>query len=79
MSPKAHEETMLFHVTMKVRISPDAEQERINSLHALEHERAADLQRAPRCYRDPMCTMAPCPRAGPRNENHDSSLTRIGR
>lgn len=35
---------MLFHVTMTVRIPPDADPEEIKKLSAAEHERARDLQ-----------------------------------
>jgi muconolactone D-isomerase len=36
---------MLFHVSMTIRIPHDAEPERIKKLTALEHERAAELER----------------------------------
>ena len=35
---------MLFHVTMTVRIPPDADPEKVKKLSAAEHERARDLQ-----------------------------------
>jgi muconolactone D-isomerase len=36
---------MLFHVIMTVRVPHDVDPERIKRLGALEHERAAELQR----------------------------------
>jgi muconolactone D-isomerase len=36
---------MLFHVTISVRIPHDIDPEKIKELGALEHERAAELQR----------------------------------
>jgi len=36
---------MLFHVTITVRVPHDVDPEKIKRLGALEHERAADLQR----------------------------------
>jgi muconolactone D-isomerase len=35
---------MLFHVTMTVRIPPDADPEKVKKLSAAEHERSRDLQ-----------------------------------
>jgi muconolactone D-isomerase len=37
---------MLFHVTMNVRIPPDVDAQKVSSLSAQEHQRAAELQRA---------------------------------
>jgi muconolactone D-isomerase len=36
---------MLFHVTIAVRVPPDADHEKIKELGEREHERAAELQR----------------------------------
>jgi muconolactone D-isomerase len=36
---------MLFHVTIAVRVPPDADREKIKELGEREHERAAELQR----------------------------------
>jgi muconolactone delta-isomerase len=46
MSPGTREEAMLFHVTMHVRIPPDADEQKVSSLSAQDHQRAAELQRA---------------------------------
>jgi muconolactone D-isomerase len=37
---------MLFHVTMAVRIPPEADAAKVSSLNAQEHQHAAELQRA---------------------------------
>jgi muconolactone delta-isomerase len=37
---------MLFHVTMSVRIPPEADAEKISALNTQEHQHAAELQRA---------------------------------